>query len=349
MRLMTRLSWWARKIGGNLFLKLLTCILCAKILGVQNIYVGDAQYMLRRGFTSPGGITFWPNRGKVHGEVVLQSDFVGMMGGEAPWCSDWDLNRLAASEVRDEVLRGLPIPPARDTAEDTVAMQVRSGDIWRPMPAWTGAPHYGQPPCYFYLSLLPRFRRSIVLAIDDANPCVSRLVAAGAEWRRNGTEADRVALSAYSRNFVLSRSSFSRIALYLSPYPKKFYTFLGAELSPWDSSAWAYGFFRDFGPHENCVPSLVYQRAVMDWWEPPRAGSATMRLILNASCEWQQAMHSNWSSLCENPPHALKGFWGCVPRSYCPGPTERVNVRIDLTRRRVWNRPQAARSCLTRE
>jgi hypothetical protein len=198
--------------------------------------------------------------------------------------------------------------------EDVLVMQLRGGEIWGKVPPCFGGPWDGPPPCYYYLSLLPRFKRWIMLCLDDRNPCVQQLVRAGVEWRRNGTTKERVALSVYARNYALSRSSWARVGLYLSPYPKKFFTFLGAELPTWERMDWAYRFYLEFGPHENCVPSEEYQRRVMDWWDPK---PEIVRLVTDSNCTWQLADSPNWSWKCEDTAHKTEKYGGATWHSYC--------------------------------
>jgi hypothetical protein len=160
------------------------------------------------------------------------------------------VNSMTVSETyRHHLLEFLPNVSLNASV---LAIHVRGGDIFTDFFApWA----YGQPPCQFYFDAIRMDDHTSIhlFSQDKLNPCVDGILQeANVVWTPQSLDIE-IALMLSAKRFVLSRSSFARALVYLSPVTKVFYT-CGY---PW----------QDMGPHFECSPTLPYQRLVLDrWW-----------------------------------------------------------------------------------
>jgi hypothetical protein len=120
------------------------------------------------------------------------------------------------------------------------------------------------------------------------NPCANLAIANGAVFKRADFMTD-FATMVWARNLVLSRSSFARAALYLSPFPKNFYVFHGYPNlinARWNDFRTR---FLEHGDHWECRASKEY----LDLIVPNGTGAwnsddAQRTMLLTDRCTWHR-------------------------------------------------------------
>jgi hypothetical protein len=106
--------------------------------------------------------------------------------------------------------------PRFDFDNDTLVAHLRSEDVFGSgIRVW-------QPPCSFYLGAMNRHRKTIVISVDDANPCVKMLVNRGGIWMKQSLKTD-FGMMLWARHFAMSASTFANAAILASPIPKNLY------------------------------------------------------------------------------------------------------------------------------
>jgi hypothetical protein len=105
---------------------------------------------------------------------------------------------------------------ARPLGPETHVFLPHGGDITR---VGSFVKKMEQAPCISYRAIVGRFKRSIRVTIGRS-PCQHEVVGmSGVEWC-NGTMFQDLAIMVYAHNFTVARSSFSSVALHLSPFRK---------------------------------------------------------------------------------------------------------------------------------
>jgi hypothetical protein len=283
---------------GNAIQMLMGALIFCKLTGIKHI---DAAQLIPifRTIVTTDGITIWANDTFPLKERVFTKSVFPVWG--SPYCRDFNMSDIAAT-FREQFLATFPKASVPD---DTVVMNIRGADAW--IYQGKGPPgNYWQPPCSYFTDVQQQFRRTLVVAGDKISPCVQILIDRGANFSGKDWVADFASML-YAKNFVLSRSSFSRGALYLSAVKKNFYVFEGEPNSI--NSRWAMFMYRYFehGDHWNCEASDEYRRYIV----PGGVGNWTadawqVEFIKRDRCHWQRA--------------ALKD------RSFVPLPTSKHDV-----------------------
>jgi hypothetical protein len=172
--------------------------------------------------------------------------------------------------------------PRAIVPDDTVVMSMRGADVTGKNPPG----NYWQPPCSYYTDVQKQFRHSIVLCQDWTNPCVNVSVSKGAVFDP-GTFMTAFSKLLWAKNVVLSRSSFPRAALYMSPFRKNFYVFEGDVNSingRWNMFVVR---FLEHGDHWECLASDEYKQEIVPGgvgrW---RASKEQMELLQRDKCNW---------------------------------------------------------------
>jgi hypothetical protein len=149
---------------------------------------------------------------------------------------------------------------------------IRGGDVFQ-----NPRLNAGQPPCYFFTAVMAQLARTILITMGG-NPCHDEMIRLGAEWWQGDIWHDQ-AVMIWARNFVLTRSSFALMPLYLSPFKKNLWTFA-------DDTMWAqFGDLGEFVPHQRCDPREEYKRLVLFSW---RASKEQIEMIHNETCTFRE-------------------------------------------------------------
>jgi hypothetical protein len=246
----------------------------AHYLNVSDVFVEQGFLLLNRTFTTTNGIRVHVGEGASAFANICKQHWFYLIPGAS--CTRWDYRTIMAT-FRDEFIAHLP--PV-EVKQDILYMHFRSGGIFRS----TRHPHYGQPPCAFYLdaAALDRNHSAVhIITEDHANPCVSVVEKNGGVFIK--TERwDAIARLILSHRFVVSRSTFSFAAVFLAPHPQVLYTF---------GYTWT-----DMGDHWDCKPTKEYNMHVLNEW---RIRRYQIKLMLRAKCE-------RWTKIEWNPNESFK-------------------------------------------
>jgi hypothetical protein len=171
--------------------------------------------------------------------------------------------------------------------DDMLVIHLRGGDEARLRPLDQGNQYYGQPPCYYFLSVIRQFNKSLLLTDGIShdgrwNPCHNLTIQAGAQTTEGDLHQDLERMS-WSRNFVLSVSTRSFSALWMSPVKKRFWTFNNYFQIEGVDRLHPQGSFKYFGNHWNCVASQNYTATVLQRWA---ATEEQFGRLLTDKCNW---------------------------------------------------------------
>jgi hypothetical protein len=262
---------------GNAIQLVIGALIFCKLTGIKHI---DAKGLIpfEHTLVTTDGITIWGNDTMPSTLRVFSQSCFFVWG--LPICRDYNLTDIAAT-FREQFLATFPRAVVPD---NTVVMNIRGADAWNENPP----SNYWQPPCPFFTDVQDQFARTLVVASDKRSPCVQILIDRGAEFSGLDWKSD-FATMLYAKNFVLSRSSFSRGALYLSAVKKNFYVFEGEPDSI--NGRWAMFTYRflEHGDHWNCEASEAYKQ----WILPRGMGNWTAdfwqrNLIRKERCHWKR-------------------------------------------------------------
>lgn len=280
---------------GNAILSILCALIFCKVSGFRSVIIPSGFMDANHSFKSTEGVEFllWNESIEDNFSFVFDARFdLFPDPRKVPFCSDWNLN-VMANTVRSQLLAFLPI---HEIDNDTLILNMRSGDIFE----GRGHSDYVQPPCFFYTDLIQHFKNvEIVTTSDQKNPCINAAINAGAKYSGWISGREDLSRMIYAKNLVLSRSSFPRAALYLSPIKKQFWVFHGVENRGWNHFDWAKRFFFEFGPHTNCVASKGFTPLLEDFHNSEKQ----IQLIKSEKCRWQKADSENYSDNCSIPSH----------------------------------------------
>jgi hypothetical protein len=190
------------------------------------------------------------------------------------------------SQTRDIFAKTLFRKPD-DVTDDVLVLHIRGGDhaVLKADPNI----YYGQPPCYYFLSVIRQFNSSLLLtdgASEDGrwNPCHNLTLQAGARATGGDVRTD-FERAVWAHNFVLSVSSFTSAALWISPITKRFWTFDNFFQLHGLEFAHPRGNFRYIGDHLNCIASKDYVDTVLQTWV---SSDAQFTRMTWDSCTWTQ-------------------------------------------------------------
>jgi hypothetical protein len=188
-------------------------------------------------------------------------------------------------QIRDTLVAEF-FPEPEGMTNNTLVVHLRGGDEARLMPAHNQ--YYGQPPCQYFLDVIHQFPESFLLTDGVSpsdgrwNPCHNRIVTAGAKTTNADLRHD-FEMMIWSRNFVLSVSTLSFAAMWLSPIKKRFWTFNNyfqiRDVAPEHPQ----GNFKHIGEHWNCVASPEYVQEVLQSWG---ATDAQFERLVRDECKW---------------------------------------------------------------
>jgi hypothetical protein len=210
---------------GNQFATIINALIVWRVFNVKNIVIERFGTFFRRSFVTKQGVGIFP-LGEGHFSHVLSSFFWASSGFKH--CPS-RLMVEAAESIRDEVL---PLFPQPNISKNTLVMSFRSGDIFR-SGSLLGRANYGQPCCQFYLDAMERDRGhdSVLLVSEDLrNPCVQMCMNRGAVLHPHISWRNDLSVLIWAERLVLSRSTFLRPAMYLSPVAKTWYNFGGLDI-----------------------------------------------------------------------------------------------------------------------
>jgi hypothetical protein len=272
----------------------IACLLAAlRVCSILDIYdlncFGDFPFITEP-FITTHGVTVYPGP-DVPPDFPQPTIDTFFRPWAYPLCLDWNTSDLAET-VKWQLLRMIA-PPAVPIDDTTLVLSFRGGDIFT-APDPVVVFDYQQPVCHFYTDVVRYFRRRFgkhaaiwAVSEDDANPCLNASLALGAVFA-GGSPMDDAALLIYAPNLVLSRSSFARSALWLSPYPKNFWVFDG---QPESIENETYDFrkrFLEHGEHWDCAPSQEYIETCVGQWGPTMEKLAEqIEILKNETCNWR--------------------------------------------------------------
>jgi hypothetical protein len=275
---------------GNGIACLLSALRFCDILGIYELNCGANFFFITAIFVTTRGVTVYPGPSVPEGfpEPTITTFF-------RPWgypsCLDWNTSEIADT-VRWELLKmvGRPTVPIDDT---TLVLSFRGGDIFR-APDPVVVFDYQQPVCHYYTDVVRYFRKKFgdgvriwAVSEDYANPCLNESIALGAEFV-GGSILDDAATLVYAPNLVLSRSSFARTGLWLSPFPKNFWVFDGDPESIYTEK---YDFrkrFLEHGEHWECTPLAHYRDNCVGQWGPTMERlEEQIEILKNDRCIWK--------------------------------------------------------------
>lgn len=276
-------SIYTKETGGfgNHFINLISALLVARILRIKQIYYPFPykHYHLYKPFgklTTADNITISvASRGEIETANHTMRSLFYIHPGD-PFCPYFNFENTAHS-IRDAWLDSLPRPHIDN---DTLVIFLRGGKE-----NWVHPAHieFGQPPCWYYLSVMKKFNRTIAISMDYRNVCLNITIANGAEHKIQSVVEDLATLI-YSKNLVLARSTFSRAAMYLSPFKKRFWTFDAmsedSQYPRWHHNHW----YEEFGNHENCRATDQYRKDILDYWV---VTDDHIKMILESNCTWE--------------------------------------------------------------
>jgi hypothetical protein len=260
---------------GNQFATIINALIVCRAFGVRNLVIQKFETLFSRDFVTTLGINIWKNGSRTFNSFV-RTHCWAWKGYRR--CSSW-LMKQAADSIRDEVLRLFPKP---NISENTLVMNFRGGDIFQDENA-PGHQIYGQPCCQYYLDAMKRddgHDNVLLMSEDLANPCIPYCINQGAIWHIHTSWRIDMAILLWARRIVLSRSTFMRPVMYLSPVTKVWYDFGGLNITDCGcGKVWYY--VQPFGPHWRCIPSNDYQRDIILSWNINK-----MRRIITENCTW---------------------------------------------------------------
>jgi hypothetical protein len=285
---------------GNSIIMLLGAVLFCQMTRIKHID-GSSLVGLFGTFTTTDGITVWSNGTFPFTQGVYTASCFYVWTVRI--CPDINMTDVAAT-VRHGIISSLP---RKHIPSDTVVMHIRGADVFGPprkIPS-----HYWQPPCRFYTDVQRYFDHTIVYSVDFVNPCVNVTLRNGAVLG-NGSAADAFASLVWAENFVLSRSSFARAALYMSAVKKNFYVFEGDPDSINSGVSMFFYRYLEHGDHWNCVASQNYRNRIV----PNRFGNWSaapdqLAFMLIDECEWTRATIADRSYSPREPVENDSG-WG---------------------------------------
>jgi hypothetical protein len=200
------------------------------------------------------------------------------------------------NDIRDCLVSNF-FPKPDGLTDDLLVVHLRGGDEARLRPIHNQ--YYGQPPCYYFLSVIQQFKATLLLTDGISpsdgrwNPCHKLIIEAGAKTTEGDVREDFERLI-WARNLVLSVSTFSFAALWLSPIRKKFWTFDNYFQIANVDLMHPKGCFKYFGDHQNCVSSKSYARDVLQEWG---ATDAQFDRLVRDNCTWTDVKginRENW-------------------------------------------------------
>jgi hypothetical protein len=261
---------------GNEFVRLMAALIVCRAFGLKHLVLEKGSLFLKHSFTTEHGIFV-----DVGGDQTNGTEFqylwkeMGLDHCPGQYWLD------AARSIRHHIIRDLPKPNITDS---TLVMHVRGGDIFPPAPAvppnW-----YGQPMCQYYTDAMDKDRakgsdRVIIVSYDRRNWCIPVCEKKGAVHVRGSLAMDFSTL-VHAKRMVLSRSTFSRAAMYLSPVEKIWYNFgsmglLDVSLDDRNHHIWT-----ALGPHDYCAGDYGFEKYVVLRWRPD-----VYHKVLTDKCAW---------------------------------------------------------------
>jgi hypothetical protein len=250
------------------------------VFGIRNLVVLEFDTFFRRGFVTTQGIRVM--RLEDANFSRMRHGYFWAMSGFGSCSSSFLLD--AAESIKDEIL---PLFPRPNISGNTLVMSMRSGDIFAKTQQ-NGESNYGQPCCQYYLDAMERDKghdNVLVVSEDSANPCLQLCLDRGAVFHPHTPWRDDLAILLWAERLVLSRSTFMRLAMYLSPVRKTWYHFGGLDIvDAGCGPVWYY--LQPLGPHWHCIPSADYQKEVILDWNVNK----TSRLLRD-NCTWSWISH----------------------------------------------------------
>jgi hypothetical protein len=203
------------------------------------------------------------------------------------WCPEFMVRPFIES-VRHGLM---PVFPQVTVDPEALYLYMRGGPT-----GWGTDVHrsYGQPPCNYYLQVMPKFKKVRVIG-DFMNPCVNISIQAGAIWEEYDDRRN-FALMIQAKYIVLATSSRSHAVMALSPVWKRFWIFDQAFERQREYTWWKGYTPLEFGDGENCVASENFRQNTVSWF----ASKEQINFILNSTCEFRPV--------------------GCFPDIICPRP-----------------------------
>jgi hypothetical protein len=279
--LVIRIQTFARL--GNNFFQLVRAYLSARILLFPEIHVDTGFLFINQTIKLPYEILLIP----VHDQVCDRPECRTTTFWYEFDCLD-ELDPLFFfQEIRDILVANL-FPKPAEVTDDTLAVHLRGGDEARLRTRSADQnQQYGPPPCYYFVSVIRQFNDSLLLTdgmSEDGrwNPCHNLILQAGAKATEGDLRRD-FARMIWSRYFVLSVSTLSYAALWMSPEEKTFWTFNNFFQIRDVAPAHPLGSFKYVGDHWNCIASRDYTAAVLQSWGATDEQNA--RLVTD-KCTW---------------------------------------------------------------
>lgn len=212
---------------GNSIIQLLNCQALASELNIQRVFFHRFDLVGNRDIALGNGIqlvkTTPLKRNHKMPPVLWATHAIRGTDLIADPCSP------QSSETR-RIVSGhiLPGGPGRSTAEGTLTVHIRSGDIFGENPH----PNYGQPPLAFYQQVIEsgNWASVIIVSEDAANPCVTALTQWCRERRipthlQNAGLAETVEVIARSGAIVAGRGTFVPAIVSLFPRQRDLFFF----------------------------------------------------------------------------------------------------------------------------
>jgi hypothetical protein len=263
------------RFGNNLY-QLAFALLTCEYLQVRHVFVPADFLFFNRTFNTTEGIRIYVGVSSWFSDTIYDSFFYVDRRNH---CMNFDVMRIVGS-FRSEFHRQLgdvSLPP------NALYLHLRGGDVFQTIPS----PYYAQPPCQYYAQaaqLHVNISQIVLVSEDTKNPCVREMFQLGGTLYIDSL-FQTVQTLINAEGFVLSRSTFSFAAAFLSKYAGigRFYTF--AYIWP------------DIGPHWNCVPTEKFsQEVIWQWFQSPKQ----VEMIMTDTCKsWH---YVKWGFLV-NPYH----------------------------------------------
>ena len=250
---LVRQGRWANNV-----LQLLQATTMANLAQIDKIYVPEDFMMLQNGFITENGIKIIKSRPPAGLKCIRAKFFFRFPG----------IPRINASNIhwfREQYMRQFPNISLGD---DVLVMHVRSGDIFSLKRKWAYF-NYEQPPCKYYKDVMERRNWSsvILLAQDNANPCVDYLIKCGALYQQRPVLED-LTVMLNAKALVTAKGTFGMAVALLSYHLRELFTFN-------NEARW-------MGDHWNCVPTELYKAEMVNKWTQSRR---QMRILTNGeSC-----------------------------------------------------------------
>jgi hypothetical protein len=271
------LKWVGR--FGNKIIAIMNALVACRVFGINQLYIPDSGEFFNGNFRTSHGVNITLYRGRPFHFVQPIEFWIWYEIDQCP--SNWFLE--AANDIKPEILRHIPDPGINHT---TLVMHFRGGDNM----IRSRSRYYGQPVCSFYteaMDLDQGHDKVLIVWEDMLNPCVRVCMEKGAVRGRRSSYIHDFSILLWSKRLVLSRSTFSRAAMYLSPHKRIWYVFGGLDpTDPGRGTGWHV--WRPLGEHWHCEPSKEFQIEVMENW-----GKSNIPRLLTDRCNWFRAFGQN--------------------------------------------------------